>query len=42
MKSLEPKDIIFIDDTPSHVNSAKVLGIDARLYESIDQIKALL
>jgi len=40
--TVKPKDIIFIDDTKSHVDGAKETGIDARLYEGTDQIKSLL
>ena len=39
---LKPEDLIFIDDTQSHIDGAAALGIDARLYTSIDQIKSLL
>ncbi len=35
-------DIIFFDDTPSKVEAAKECGIDARVFQSIDQVRELL
>lgn len=39
---LKPQEIIFFDDTPSHVEGAKSVGIDAYLYESPDQARQIL
>lgn len=39
---IQPQDVIFFDDTPGHVEGARQLGIDARLYENIDQLRSLL
>lgn len=38
---LEPKDIIFFDDSQSKVDTASSVGIDARLYTATQQVKAL-
>lgn len=42
ISGLRTEDIIFFDDTPSKVETAKACGIDARLFQSIQQIKELL
>jgi putative hydrolase of the HAD superfamily len=39
---LEPQDIIFFDDSQSKVDTAKSVGIDARLYTGVDQVRQLL
>ncbi|MCA9333150.1 HAD hydrolase-like protein [Candidatus Saccharibacteria bacterium] len=39
---VKPKEIIFLDDTVSHVEGAKKLGINAHLFESVYQAESLL
>ncbi|HEX8182616.1 MAG TPA: HAD family hydrolase [Candidatus Saccharimonadales bacterium] len=39
---LKPNEVIFFDDSESKINTAKALGIDARLFKSNQQIKDLL
>lgn len=39
---ITPDNIIFFDDTPDHVDGARRCGLNAHLYERIDQLKALL
>lgn len=39
---LEPQDIIFFDDTLSKVETAKSCGIDARFFQSIEQVREML
>jgi putative hydrolase of the HAD superfamily len=39
---IEPKDIIFFDDSQSKVDTACSVGIDGRLYTNIEQVQALL
>jgi len=39
---VDPADIIFFDDSQSKVDSAKSVGIDARLYMNRDQVKNVL
>lgn len=39
---LEPNDVIFFDDSQSKVDTAKALGIDARLFEDNSQVRELL
>jgi HAD superfamily hydrolase (TIGR01509 family) len=36
------KDILFIDDSPEHIEGAALIGINAYLYENLEQIKTLL
>lgn len=40
--AIEPKDIIFFDDSQSKVDTALSVGIDARLYTGVEQVKSLL
>lgn len=40
--ALKPSEVIFFDDSQSKVDTAKALGIDARLFKSNDQVKDLL
>lgn len=40
--ALKPDEVIFFDDSQSKVDTAKSVGIDARLFETNDQIKDLL
>ncbi len=40
--SVNPADILFIDDSPEHVEGAVAVGINAHLYKSIDQVEGLL
>lgn len=42
LPGLEPHDIIFFDDSQSKIDTAKALGIDARLFESNDKVRTLL
>jgi FMN phosphatase YigB (HAD superfamily) len=39
---LKPNDVIFFDDSQSKVDTAKAVGIDARLFEGNDQVRGLL
>ena len=39
---LKPNEVIFFDDSQSKVDTAKALGIDARLFENSDQVRDLL
>lgn len=39
---VEVKDIVFFDDSQSKVDTAKSIGIDARLYTNIEQVRELL
>lgn len=39
---LSPDQILFFDDTLSHVEGAKSAGIEAYLYESPDQVRQIL
>ncbi|MBP7820905.1 HAD-IA family hydrolase [Candidatus Saccharibacteria bacterium] len=39
---LEPSDVIFFDDSQSKVDTAKALGIDARLFETTDQVRSII
>lgn len=39
---LKPNEIIFFDDSQSKVDTAKAVGIDARLFESSEQVRSLL
>lgn len=39
---LKPSEVIFFDDSQSKVDTAKALGIDARLFQSNDQVRELL
>lgn len=39
---LEPSDVIFFDDSQSKVETAKAVGIDARLFSNNDQVRALI
>lgn len=39
---VKPADILFIDDSPEHIEGAKMVGINAYLYESVAQVKRLL
>lgn len=36
---LQAKDIVFIDDRPENTQAAKEIGIDALLFESLEQIR---
>jgi putative hydrolase of the HAD superfamily len=38
---LKPEEVVFLDDTPSHIDGAQQLGIDARLYTDLEQIRSL-
>lgn len=40
--SSNPKEVVFIDDKAENVEQGKVLGIDAILFESSDQIRSEL
>lgn len=40
--ALKPSEVIFFDDSQSKIDTAKALGIDARLFKSNDQVKDLL
>ncbi len=39
---IKSEEIIFFDDSQSKVDSAKTAGLDARLYTSVDQVRAIL
>ncbi len=39
---LQPSEVIFFDDSHSKVDTAKSVGIDARLFETNDQVRDLL
>lgn len=39
---IQPQDVVFIDDSRANVAGAASLGIDARFYEGVEQVKALL
>lgn len=39
---IKPADVIFFDDSQSKVDTAKALGIDARLFKDNNQVKELL
>lgn len=39
---IKPNEIIFFDDSQSKVDTAKALGIDARLFKSNEQVRELL
>lgn len=39
---ITPADILFIDDSPEHIEGAKAVGINAYLYESMPQVGRLL
>lgn len=39
---LQPNEVIFFDDSQSKVDTAKALGIDARLFENNDQVRDLI
>ncbi len=39
--ALNPSEVLFLDDTPINVETAKSIGIDAHLYEGIEQLKGL-
>jgi putative hydrolase of the HAD superfamily len=39
---LQPSEVIFFDDSQSKVDTAKALGIDARLFEDNDQVRDLI
>lgn len=39
---LKPEDVIFFDDSQSKVDTAKALGIDARLFKTNEQVRELL
>lgn len=39
---LKPSDVIFFDDSKSKVDTAKAVGIDARLFEDNDQVRELI
>lgn len=39
---LVPSDVIFFDDSQSKIDTAKSVGIDARLFEGHEQVKSLL
>lgn len=39
---IRPEEIIFFDDTSENVDGARQVGINARLYQNIDQLESLL
>ncbi len=39
---LQPSDILFFDDSQENVDGAAALGIDARLYEGVEQVRTLI
>jgi HAD superfamily hydrolase (TIGR01509 family) len=39
LSGVQKNEIIFIDDDPENVQSAKDFGINAEMYESVDQVK---
>jgi len=39
---LEPHEVLFVDDRPENVEAATVLGLEAILYEGIEQLRAEL
>lgn len=42
LPNIKPDEIVFFDDSESKVQTALMVGIDARLYRNIDQVKSLL
>jgi putative hydrolase of the HAD superfamily len=40
--AVEPNKLIFFDDSPSKVKAAKSLGIDAHVYNGVEQVKQIL
>ena len=36
----EPNDCVFVDDRPENVESARLLGINALVFESVDKLRA--
>lgn len=39
---IQPEDILFFDDSQSKVDTARSVGIDAHVYESVAQVERLL
>lgn len=37
-----PRDICFFDDSQSKVDTARLVGIDAHLYENVAQVEAVV
>lgn len=42
MIDLEPENIVYSDDSHGNIEAARQLGIDAHVYESVEQVEKFL